>query len=86
MHILRTYLVSSPLIALYLTQIVGDARNPPTLLAGKNFTGLAVIGTLYFYAHIELKNNMLLIGVIRAPQMQIRTFQTAGALNTTVRL
>ncbi|KAI0818528.1 glycoside hydrolase family 55 protein [Irpex lacteus] len=38
-----TYLVSSSLIALYLTQIVGDARNPPTLLAGKNFTGLAVI-------------------------------------------
>lgn len=49
MHILRTYLVSSPLIALYLTQIVGDARNPPTLLAGKNFTGLAVIGMLYAY-------------------------------------
>lgn len=38
-----TYLISTPLIALYLTQIIGDARKPPTLLASNNFTGLAVI-------------------------------------------
>ena len=43
--IFRTYKVSSPLIALYYTQIIGDARNPPTLLAASNFTGMAVIGT-----------------------------------------
>ncbi|KAI0687135.1 exo-beta-1,3-glucanase [Cytidiella melzeri] len=38
-----TYLVSSPIIALYLTQIIGDARRPPTILASRSFTGLAVI-------------------------------------------
>ncbi|KAI0681995.1 pectate lyase superfamily protein-domain-containing protein, partial [Cytidiella melzeri] len=43
-----TYLVSSPIIALYLTQIIGDARRPPTILASRNFTGLAVIGLSYY--------------------------------------
>lgn len=42
----RTYLVSTPLIALYYTQMVGDARNLPTLLAAPGFTGMAVIGML----------------------------------------
>lgn len=28
----------------YYTQIIGDARNPPTLLAAPGFTGMAVIG------------------------------------------
>ncbi|KAJ3762988.1 exo-beta-1,3-glucanase [Lentinula raphanica] len=38
-----TYLVSSPLIAYYYTQLIGDARNPPTLLASSSFAGIAVI-------------------------------------------
>ncbi|KDQ60660.1 glycoside hydrolase family 55 protein [Jaapia argillacea MUCL 33604] len=38
-----TYLVSSPIQAWYYTQIIGDARVPPTLLAAANFTGIAVI-------------------------------------------
>lgn len=41
----RTYLVSSPIIAYYYTQLIGDAKNLPTLLAAANFTGIAVIGT-----------------------------------------
>lgn len=38
-----TYLVSTPIIALYYTQLIGDARKPPTLLASANFNGMAVI-------------------------------------------
>jgi glucan 1,3-beta-glucosidase len=40
------YLVSSPLVAYYYTQIIGDAKRPPTLLASSGFTGAAVIGKL----------------------------------------
>jgi hypothetical protein len=40
----RKYVVSSPLIAYYLTQMIGDARKPPTLLASPDFAGMAVIG------------------------------------------
>lgn len=42
-----TYLVSSPIIAYYYTQLIGDARVPPTLLASPSFAGMAVIGELY---------------------------------------
>ncbi|KAI8998466.1 exo-beta-1,3-glucanase [Trametes punicea] len=38
-----TYKVSTPIIAYYYTQLIGDARNPPTLLADAGFTGMAVI-------------------------------------------
>jgi hypothetical protein len=40
------YLVSSPLVAYYYTQIIGDAKRPPILLASSGFTGIAVIGKL----------------------------------------
>jgi len=39
-----TYKVSTPIEALYQSQLIGDARNPPTLLASSNFAGFAVIG------------------------------------------
>ncbi|KAG8946692.1 hypothetical protein FRC04_011470 [Tulasnella sp. 424] len=38
-----TYLVSTPIIPFYLTQLVGDAKNKPTLLASAGFNGMAVI-------------------------------------------
>ncbi|KAK7049317.1 hypothetical protein VNI00_005918 [Paramarasmius palmivorus] len=38
-----TYLVSAPIIAYYYSQLVGDAREPPTLLASANFDGMAII-------------------------------------------
>ncbi|KAF7311541.1 hypothetical protein MKEN_01056500 [Mycena kentingensis (nom. inval.)] len=38
-----TYLVSEPIVACYYTQLIGDPKNPPTLLAAANFTGMAVI-------------------------------------------
>ncbi|RDB22377.1 Glucan 1,3-beta-glucosidase [Hypsizygus marmoreus] len=38
-----TYLVSAPIVALYYTQLIGDAKIPPTLLASANFDGIAVI-------------------------------------------
>jgi hypothetical protein len=40
----RTYLVSAPIVALYYTELVGDARVPPTLKATAGFAGIAVIG------------------------------------------
>ncbi|KAG6814278.1 hypothetical protein H0H92_013403 [Tricholoma furcatifolium] len=38
------YLVSAPINTYYYTQLIGDAKNPPTLLASADFNGLAVIG------------------------------------------
>jgi len=38
-----TYLVSSPIIQYYYTQLVGDAINLPTILAAPSFGGMAVI-------------------------------------------
>ncbi|KAF8894123.1 exo-beta-1,3-glucanase [Infundibulicybe gibba] len=38
-----TYLVSAPIIPYYYTQLIGDARSPPTLLAAASFSGMAVI-------------------------------------------
>ncbi|KAJ6608599.1 glycoside hydrolase family 55 protein [Mycena sp. CBHHK59/15] len=38
-----TYLVSRSIIAYYYTQLVGDAKNPPTLLAASSFRDIAVI-------------------------------------------
>ncbi|KAG6886032.1 hypothetical protein C0993_005216 [Termitomyces sp. T159_Od127] len=40
---LVTYLVSAPIVAYYYTQLIGDAKNPPTLLASASFSGMAVI-------------------------------------------
>ncbi|KAH7884063.1 glycoside hydrolase family 55 protein [Phlebopus sp. FC_14] len=37
------YVVSSPIETYYYTQMIGDAKRPPTLLASPNFVGLAVI-------------------------------------------
>ncbi|KAJ7872688.1 exo-beta-1,3-glucanase [Mycena leptocephala] len=38
-----TYLVSTPIIAYYYTQLIGDAISPPTLLATPDFNGIGVI-------------------------------------------
>ncbi|KAG2137936.1 glycoside hydrolase family 55 protein [Suillus clintonianus] len=38
-----TYLVSSAINTYYYTQMIGDAKNPPTLLANSSFNGFAVI-------------------------------------------
>ncbi|KAK2461102.1 hypothetical protein APHAL10511_006881 [Amanita phalloides] len=37
------YVVSSPIIVYYYTQLIGDARKPPALLASPSFSGIAVI-------------------------------------------
>lgn len=41
---ISTYLVSSAIDTYYYTQMIGDAKNPPTLLASSQFSGFAVIG------------------------------------------
>ncbi|KAJ7445698.1 exo-beta-1,3-glucanase [Mycena galericulata] len=38
-----TYLVSGSIVAYYYTQLIGDAKNPPTLLAAASFSDIAVI-------------------------------------------
>ncbi|KAJ7684646.1 exo-beta-1,3-glucanase [Mycena polygramma] len=38
-----TYLVSHAIVPYYYTQLIGDARHPPTLLAAASFTDFAVI-------------------------------------------
>ncbi|OAX38483.1 glycoside hydrolase family 55 protein [Rhizopogon vinicolor AM-OR11-026] len=38
-----TYLVSSAIQTYYYTQMIGDAKNPPTFLASSSFNGFAVI-------------------------------------------
>ncbi|KAF5330865.1 hypothetical protein D9619_005867 [Psilocybe cf. subviscida] len=38
-----TYVVSSSIVVLYYTQLIGDAREPPTLLATSGFNSIAVI-------------------------------------------
>ncbi|EPT06075.1 hypothetical protein FOMPIDRAFT_68535 [Fomitopsis schrenkii] len=38
-----TYKVSAPLISYYYTQMIGDARVPPTIAASSSFAGIAVI-------------------------------------------
>ena len=39
-----TYRVTSAIIPYYYTQLVGDAKHPPTLLADPTFNDMAVIG------------------------------------------
>ncbi|KAF9531336.1 glycoside hydrolase family 55 protein [Crepidotus variabilis] len=38
-----TYLISTPILPYYYTQLVGDAKHPPMLLASDKFDGMAVI-------------------------------------------
>lgn len=38
-----TYLVSKPIIAVYYSQLVGDAANLPIIKAAGSFSGIAVI-------------------------------------------
>ncbi|TFK33476.1 exo-beta-1,3-glucanase [Crucibulum laeve] len=38
-----TYLISAPIIPYYYTQLIGDGKTPPTLLAAATFDGMAVI-------------------------------------------
>ncbi|KAH8556533.1 exo-beta-1,3-glucanase [Umbelopsis sp. PMI_123] len=38
-----TYLITSPIVMYYYTQLVGNALNPPTLLMAPSFSGIALI-------------------------------------------
>ncbi|KAJ3554045.1 hypothetical protein NM688_g3306 [Phlebia brevispora] len=51
------YKVSTPLIAIYQTQFIGDARNPPTLLADPSFNGIAVIDADPYIANGQYYDN-----------------------------
>jgi hypothetical protein len=45
----RTYLVTDSIPLYYYTEVIGDARNPPTILAAENFnqSALAIFGGLF---------------------------------------
>ena len=70
----RTYLVSVPIIPYYYTQLIGDAKTPPTLLAAPNFNGMAIIGTVWW----PMSRNHLLMLTIQTP---IHTFLGEEVLN-----
>ena len=55
---LRTYVISAPIIAYYYSQLIGDARNPPTLLATSEFNGIAVIGKSWAFL-IRYQNKLI---------------------------
>ncbi|KAL1729213.1 glycoside hydrolase family 55 protein [Schizophyllum commune] len=38
-----SYVISAPIVPYYYTQLIGDATNPPTLLAAADFAGMAII-------------------------------------------
>lgn len=37
------YLITAPIIPFYYTQLIGDARRPPTIIGAANFEGMALI-------------------------------------------
>jgi hypothetical protein len=39
-----TYKISAPIISWYYSQMIGDAKNIPVIMATPNFTGIAMIG------------------------------------------
>ncbi|KAF8879271.1 exo-beta-1,3-glucanase [Infundibulicybe gibba] len=66
-----TYLVSAPIIPYYYTQLIGDAKTPPTLLASASFDGIAVIDANPYIpggggAHFRVVRNFV-IDVTRVP-------------------
>lgn len=75
-RVVSTYLVSTPIIALYYTALIGDARNPPKLLASANFNGMAVIG--------RYLRSCIPVIVLIFLQMLIPTFPTVAVLSTMV--
>lgn len=75
---LRTYLISAPIIAYYYTQLIGDAKVPPTLLAAASFDGLAVIGMVSRFG-----TGCSPILTWNYFKMPIHTFQGAEAHNIT---
>jgi glucan 1,3-beta-glucosidase len=50
-------MLSAPIIAFYYTQLIGDARNPPTLAINKQFSGIAVIDADPYIASGQWYNN-----------------------------
>jgi glucan 1,3-beta-glucosidase len=44
-----TYMISKSLLPAYLTQMIGDANNPPTLKATANFQGFGLIDGNHYY-------------------------------------
>lgn len=55
----RVYVISTPIITLYYTQLIGDAKTPPTLLATASFEGMAVIGS--YISCVRLSIDLILL-------------------------
>jgi len=62
----RTYLISTPIIPYYYTQLIGDAKVPPTLLAAPTFDGFAVIGmaSWFFVTNINVHDFKMRIHIL----------------------
>jgi hypothetical protein len=55
--ICRKYLVSSPIIPWYYTQLIGDARTPPTLVASASFSGSVIDADPYLGENLQWYTN-----------------------------
>ena len=42
----RNYLISTPIVSYYYTQMIGDPKNMPTIIGSSNFAGIALIGKI----------------------------------------
>lgn len=51
------YLIKSSIIQYYYTQLIGDAANPPTLVASSDFTGMAVIDANPYNGELPIYTN-----------------------------
>ena len=54
-----TYLISAPIVPYYYTQLIGDAKDPPTLLASSTFDGFAVIGMPFYLPWTKSRDHLL---------------------------
>jgi glucan 1,3-beta-glucosidase len=64
-HICRKYLVSSPIVPWYYTQLIGDARTPPTLVASASFSGSVIDADPYLGENLQWytnQNNLCVVG------------------------
>jgi glucan 1,3-beta-glucosidase len=51
------YLVSAPIVPYYYTQLIGDARTPPTLVASSTFSGSVIDADLYLGQNLQWYTN-----------------------------
>lgn len=70
-----TYKISGPIITWYYSQMIGDAKNIPVILAASNFAGMAMIGESRF-------GRVVFQTLTHSPKMPIHTLQMGNGILT----